>query len=108
MHYINNMGGTKSISLNNLARELWLWCISRDLNLTVVHIPGISNVKADFNSRSMNLRNEWVLHPRVLNWLTPTLFTQDIDLFALRVNAKLFNTFRGRLIHVLVNAMRLP
>ena len=29
VYYINNMGGTKSATLNNLAREIWQWCISR-------------------------------------------------------------------------------
>ncbi len=89
VYYINNMGGTKSITLNKLAREIWYWCISRDLDLTVVHIPGLMNTKADFNSRSFNVRTEWSLHPTVFSWLIQTLFTPDIDLFASRLNAKL-------------------
>ena len=89
VYYINNMGGTKSITLNKLARKIWYWCISRDLDLTVVHIPGLMNTKADFNSRSFNVRTEWSLHPTVFSWLIQTSFTPDIDLFASRLNAKL-------------------
>ena len=47
------------------------------------------NTKADFNSRSFNVRTEWSLHPTVFSWLIQTLFTPDIGLFASRLNAKL-------------------
>ena len=41
--YLNNMGGTRSTSLNKLAREIWQWCIFRDIELKAVYIPGSSN-----------------------------------------------------------------
>ena len=49
--YLNNMGGTRSTSINKLAREIWQWCIFRDIELKAVYIPGSSNGQADFNSR---------------------------------------------------------
>ena len=49
--YINNMGGSKSKELNQLAVQIWEWCISRNIWLTAVHIPGRLNTGADEKSR---------------------------------------------------------
>jgi len=38
--YINNMGGSKSPLLNTLAKEIWNWCIERDIWVSAVHIAG--------------------------------------------------------------------
>ena len=48
--YINNMGGSKSKELNQLAVQIWEWCISRNIWLTAVHIPGYCSWQADPNS----------------------------------------------------------
>ena len=45
--YVNNMGGSKSLELDQLAHELWGWSISREIWVSAVHIPGISNIDAD-------------------------------------------------------------
>jgi len=37
---INNIGGMKSPSLYSLAKEMWSWCINRDIWLSAQHIPG--------------------------------------------------------------------
>lgn len=29
--YITNMGGSKSTQLNNLAKEMWTWCIDKNI-----------------------------------------------------------------------------
>ena len=39
--YINNMGGTVSPQLTDLAKELWMWALANDIVLSVEHIPGI-------------------------------------------------------------------
>ena len=49
--YINNMGGTHSPECNSVTKELWLWCIKRNIWLSAAHIPGIYNVIADHKSR---------------------------------------------------------
>lgn len=41
--YLSKMGGCKA-ELNLLTRKIWLWCIERNLILSVYHIPGILNV----------------------------------------------------------------
>lgn len=63
--YINNMGG-RTISCNRLTRNLWLWCIERNLWITAAHIPGKLNVIADSESRKTYQDTEWKLDPLVL------------------------------------------
>ena len=45
------MGGTHSLAYNEIARKVWLWCISRKIYLTAAHIPGKTNIQADQASR---------------------------------------------------------
>ena len=45
--YINNLGGTVSLSLTSLAKSLWLWALERDIVLTAQHIAGVPNKVAD-------------------------------------------------------------
>lgn len=87
--YINNMGGTKSHSLNTLSRALWEWCLSRNLHITAQHVPGSSNVLADKLSRDIDHHLEWSLNSEVYHSIiTHTGFIPQVDLFASRLNAK--------------------
>ena len=45
--YINKKGGQKSHDCNKIAKETWIWCISRDLHKSVAHTPGKDNFQAD-------------------------------------------------------------
>jgi len=45
--YVNNIGGSKSLELDQLAKDLWEWSISREIWVSAVHIPVISNAKHD-------------------------------------------------------------
>ena len=45
--YINNMGGTHSRLLSQLAKNLWDWCLSHNVLLSAQYIPGIQNIQAD-------------------------------------------------------------
>lgn len=47
------MGGMKE-NLNDLTREILLWCINRDIWLTAAHLPGSENCEADYESRNSN------------------------------------------------------
>ena len=38
--YLKNMRGTHSLACNEIARKVWLWCISRKIYLTAAQIPG--------------------------------------------------------------------
>ena len=44
--YINKFGGKKQ-NLNHLAREIWIWCISKEIHISAAHIPGAVNEEAD-------------------------------------------------------------
>lgn len=49
--YVNNMGVSKSLELDQLAKDLWERSISWEIWVSAVYIPGISNVDADEQSR---------------------------------------------------------
>ena len=51
--YINNMGGTKSELCNSISKEIWSWCIEKNIWLSCSHIAGKSN-EADAPSRKFN------------------------------------------------------
>ena len=57
-------GGTVSPQLNQLTRDLWLWCMNRNITLKVVHLAGKLNVVVDEESRSMKDRTDWQLMSR--------------------------------------------
>ena len=90
---INNMGTCKSDICNDIAVEIWEFCMENVL-LTAAHIPGIDNVVADKESRNFHIQNtEWKLDPTVLCGALKALnFDPDIDLFASRLNNQ-FKTY---------------
>ena len=87
--YLTLMGGSKSVSCNMVAREIWLWCIARKIWLTVSHIPGVENVDADEESRNFNDKTEWKLCSEVFKSISDILGKPHIDLFASRLNCQL-------------------
>jgi hypothetical protein len=60
--YINNFGGTKSMSCNFKARQIWELVISKHIWITAVHLPGVDNVTADKESRIIRDETEWSLN----------------------------------------------
>ena len=52
--YLNEYGGCHNVQLNELSRSIWSWYISRSIDITALHIPGIDNVNADALSRNFN------------------------------------------------------
>ena len=49
--YVRNMGGSHSLPCNDIARQIWEWCVPRNIWLSVSYIPGEINVIADQASR---------------------------------------------------------
>ena len=84
--YIKYLGGTHSLQLNKLAREIWLWCLNKKIWLSVSFLPGIENVSADFASRHFHEDIEWKLHPEVFRKIIDIFMTPNIDMFASRLN----------------------
>ena len=88
--YINHFGG-KIKTLHILAKEMWRWCIGKNIWLSATHIPGIENADADFLSRISNVDTEWMLNKHYFQILQDKIGKFDVDLFASRVNAQLEN-----------------
>ena len=88
LHYINNMGRSHSQELDNIAQELWEWSFQREIWISAVQIPGISNVDADDQSRNFNDKHGWALNCRVFYEILEKCPGLDIDLFATRLNHK--------------------
>ena len=83
--YINKLGG-KIKTLHKLAKEIWCWCISKDIWLSAAHVPGIDNFEADSLSRNINDDAEWMLHQDIFHNIEKVVGKIDIDLFASRLN----------------------
>ena len=65
--YINAMGGIHSKEFNNsIVKDIWQWCIEKQIWLTAVHIPGTKNVEADRESRVFSDNKEWITRPDIL------------------------------------------
>ena len=89
MCYINAMGGSKSKKCNDLANEIWTWCLERKIWISSSHIAGKANIQADEASRKFNDRTEWMLDKQLFNKITNAMFCPNVDLFATRLNAQL-------------------
>ena len=87
--YVNKMGGTKSHECNELAKQMWQWCVDRDIWLTATHLPGVENVIADKKSRVFQDHTEWMLNKAAFDKLCEFYGIPQIDLFASRLNAQL-------------------
>lgn len=84
--YINNMGGSKSKQLNELAVEIWEWCTARNIWLSAVHIAGRLNTGADEQSRVFSDNHEWMLDKHSFDKIMLRHPGLDFDMFASRLN----------------------
>jgi len=84
--YINHMGGSQSPPCNDVARDIWTWCQSKNIWVTATHIPGKENVEADRESRVFSDTTEWQLCPQMFESICDRFGKPDIDLFASRTN----------------------
>ena len=50
VRYVNHLGGTKSKVLVDLTTQFWEYCLAHHVSVTAEHLPGLSNVVADWNS----------------------------------------------------------
>ena len=94
--YVNKLGGTVSPRLNSIVRDLWLWCMNRDVSLTAEHLPGILNTIADEESRVMKDRSDWMLDPQIFQQIQKRWGPLEVDMFASRLTAQLDRFFSWR------------
>ena len=84
---INHMGTSHSTVLNALCKQIWEWCVLRNIWISAAHIPGKANTEADLESRENRTETEWMLNKDLLTEALDTLnFRPDIDMFASRLN----------------------
>ena len=65
MCYVNKQGGLSSRALDNLARELTIWCDSRLRSIRACHVRGLLNSGADLLSRGQPRYEDWSLNPKI-------------------------------------------
>ena len=87
--YINKEGGVFSPALNREALRLYEWVVPRNIQLQVVHRPGVDNVLADYLSHNVADPTEWSLHGKLVRHLFAMGGRPQIDLFASASNTHL-------------------
>jgi len=80
--YINHLGGTASRELVIHTRDLWMWCLGRNIHITAQHLPGDQNIAADMESQSARDRTDWKLNPVIFQKIDQKFGPLEIDLFA--------------------------
>ena len=85
--YVNNMGGTISEQLVQLARDLLMWCLQREIHLVAQHLPRKLNVIAE--SRALFDRMDWMIQPSVFRKIDRRTGPLEVDLFASRLTHQL-------------------
>ena len=60
-------GGTVSKELVNLIKDLWMWCLEKNINITAQHLPGAQNFITDAESRPQTDRTDWKLNPCIFH-----------------------------------------
>ena len=88
VNYINSMGGTHSMECNSVAKEIWLFCIQREIWISAAHIPGKNNIQADRKSTVFTDNKEWMLRKDIFQNVTEIWGEPTIDFFASRLNAQ--------------------
>ena len=87
VNVINHMGTSHSDPCNSVVKEIWEWCIARQIWISAVHIPGKNKLIADFEFGRNERESEWQLDIVSLCIALETLnFTPDVDLFAFLIN----------------------
>jgi hypothetical protein len=86
---INKKGGTKSTPLLEVTKELWSFCLQRQITITAEHLPGVKNTMADYQSRVYKDSSNWKLNQQFFKQLDCVWGPMHRDLFADRLNRQL-------------------
>ena len=94
--YINNQGGTVSEQLVHLTRDLWMWCLERNIHIQAQYLPGSLNTVADRESRSMRDRSDWMLDGSIFKRINLLFSPLEVDLFTSRLTHQCQRYFSWR------------
>ena len=78
---MNKLGRTISPQPNWVAKELWLWCMERNILLKAQHLPGVLNTIADDDLRVIKGCSDWMLFPAIFHRINHRLRYLEMDLF---------------------------
>ncbi|XP_046573530.1 uncharacterized protein LOC124281640 [Haliotis rubra] len=95
MAYVNRFGA-KSVSLLQVTKQIWGFCLQNRMFSTAVYLPGVENIHADWESRHFNDSSDWMLNPNIFAQCNQILGPFSMDLFASRFTfqMKLFCSWR--------------
>lgn len=82
------MGGIQFPHLNQISREIWQWCESKNIYIFASYIRSRDNIDADRASRHTNIDTEWSLNEGSFQNIVRKFDHPSIDLFASRLNKK--------------------
>ena len=83
VNYVNQMGGTKSTSCNDICQEIWEWCAENDAWITCSHIPGRGNCRRCISKVQWQT---WMEVEDIFRELCEFFGVPSIDLFLSRLN----------------------
>ena len=107
---ITKQGSTRTADINEIAKRIWDWALSRKIWLSAVHIPGIANVEADEASRHFQDELEWTLNATIFEKICKRFGTPTMDLFASRLNYRVmpFCSFKPDPLASAIDAFTFP
>ena len=80
------MGGTKNLTLLEIAKEIWQYLLPKRITLTAEYIPSLLNKGVDYQSRNVSDSTEWKLSETIFRRISQIWGLPEIDLFASRLN----------------------
>ena len=78
-----------NITVFNIIKKIWEFCIDRNLWIFASYIPSKRNKTADKGSPKLRHNLDWALHQWVFDKIVQQFGLPDVDLFASRANFKL-------------------
>ena len=74
--YVNNKRGIKSEFSNEISKELWVWCTSKNISVSAAQVSETENTEADSFSGNFNEAIEWKLNTLLFQKLYVCLETK--------------------------------
>ena len=81
--YINNFGGVRSLNCHKITKQIWSWCLERNIHISAEHLPGSENTVADSASRIFNGNTEWTIDSDVYSRVVEQYGPFSIDFLPL-------------------------
>jgi len=75
---------------------MFAWCLGRQIRIEAQHLPGKANITADFLSRHLRDRTDWILNNDIFRAIKQTWGPLQVDLFATRFSTQLQQFFSWR------------